>query len=717
MTSHKNNYKIKKSHSLKIFFEEGKLFMSNLLKIKKGKISIFILLVFNQFLFSAYALNNKRIYKFDSSKDIFINKAYRESNFLLTEKINDNESLIKYAEDIEKYIENVFESDYLDNFKEKTKQLPTTETNSDKSDEDSNIEDGYNKNLPSEKNKNPDNFKDKSGDLENFKEKTKQLPTTKTNSDKSDKDSINEDVYNKNLPSENSENRSESKDKKEIIKRIDSRKNNLNKLPLPSKSKISTSEFKVKARGYVNLKGPKLTLNLEGSDAKETLKLIGKLGNYGVVIIEDKDLSKKQNSTSSKITATFENVDFSDVFNSILFSANLQAVVEKNIIFVGENILNKSIKPKISKTYRLNQVSSASVADYLSTLGAKISKVMLVSGTLEGTEIRDTYVNKKEFKDELKNPYGIEGGPLFGLIGTTDLRLQTITLIGSKDLIKTAEKYIKALDLRHRQVALTIKIIDVALTNADLKQNLFEFKSGETEIINNAGLGVKTGNFNYGNGNNANIQNILNSRLAGGQFFNWLEAKITNEKAKVLASPTLILGENPNFLASGAAKVDDSLLSASIGRPYKNEGFIKVGETVVTGFTQTANEGIVTCTATEGTAGITFGAKVEKIDDNGFVTFALSPAISSVTKTVEIAGCGVQNTLSVRKLDTGSIRVKNGSTLILTGVLKDEVNKTESKVPILGDIPVLGGLFRKNVSQKRKSELIILVTPKILKDQ
>ena len=142
-----------------------------------------------------------------------------------------------------------------------------------------------------------------------------------------------------------------------------------------------------------------------------------------------------------------------------------------------------------------------------------------------------------------------------------------------------------------------------------------------------------------------------------------------------------------------------------------------MGETVVTGFDQTNNEGVVTCTATEGTAGITFGAKVDKIDDNGYVTFALSPAISSVTKTVEISGCGIQNTLSVRKLDTGSIRVKNEDTLILTGVLQDSDAVTTSKVPILGDIPILGSLFRSSSTQKRKSELIILVTPKILKDK
>ena len=50
---------------------------------------------------------------------------------------------------------------------------------------------------------------------------------------------------------------------------------------------------------------------------------------------------------------------------------------------------------------------------------------------------------------------------------------------------------------------------------------------------------------------------------------NWLEAKITNENAKILASSTLILGENPSFLTSGSAAVDDSLSSATIGRPFK----------------------------------------------------------------------------------------------------------------------------------------------------
>ena len=89
-----------------------------------------------------------------------------------------------------------------------------------------------------------------------------------------------------------------------------------NKLPLPSRSIMTSSEFNVLPRGYVKLNGPEVSLNLEESDAFEALKLVGKLGNYGIVIIEENN-SKTSTTEKPKITAIFENADISDVFNSI----------------------------------------------------------------------------------------------------------------------------------------------------------------------------------------------------------------------------------------------------------------------------------------------------------------------------------------------------------------------------------------------------------------
>ena len=639
--------------------------MGNYFKIKKRKIIFIFLLIFNQLIFSSYAFNNRKLEITESEKSRFSTKHWREFKLLISsEKLNENNLLNQDAEVLERFVEQTFDSENIENLKNLQEYKPS-------------INNQFNE--------------------------------------------IGEDLKNSDIKSKKSNNQKKNfteptKNKSSISNKKNLNQTKTNQLLLPSRSIISTSEFKVPPRGYINLLGPKITLNLKEADSIETLKLISKLGNYGIIVINEIN-SKGEALENPKITANFEDVEISDVFNSILLSANLQAVIENKIIFVGKNILNKSLKAKVSKTYRLNQVNAASVADYLSTLGANISKVMLMSGTIDGQEIGDSFLNKKEFEDEVISPYGIEKGPLYGIVGTADLRLQTITLIGSKEQMKIAETFIKSLDVRHKQVALTIKIIDVSLTKSDIKNNVFESKIGETTIINNQGLGLRTSNFTSDNIPSSNISNVVNGGLDSGQFLNWLEAKITNNNAKILASPTLILGENSNVLSSGAAQVDDSLSGATIGRPFKNEGFIKVGETVVTGFEQTSNDGVVTCTANEGTAGITFGAKLEKIDDNGFVTFALSPAISSVTSTVEIPGCGIQNTLSVRKLDTGSIRVQNRETLILTGVLQDSDTVTTSKVPILGDIPILGSIFRSSATQKRKSELIILVTPKILKDK
>ena len=676
--------------------------MVNYFRNKRKYTFIVLLLISNQFFSKGYTLNNRELYidessnntlsKYSKSHSILPFNKYKnisKNSFQKLKNHNSNkENLLVENEIFNKELEQTKNKDQNDKSKGNFEKL-----NSESFYEY--LKNKYIINIDKKNDGESSNYKD----ISNFEKIENEYLNKYLNEYPENNNKINTNIIDK----------SKTLDKKEQVR---------NKIPLPSQSEISTSEFKVPSRGYVRLNGPAITLNLQKADSFEILKLIGQMGNYGIVIVEENDNEKEESINNPKITAKFDNANISDVFNSILLSSNMQAIVENNIIYVGKNILNKSLKSKVSKTYRLNQVNAASVADYLSTLGAKISKVMLISGSIDGLEINDSLVNKKEFEDEFVNPYGIEKGPLFGLIGTADLRLQTITLIGSKDLMKTAERYIKSLDIRHRQVALTIKMIDVSLTKSDIKNNIFEIKTGETEISNNSGLGIKTGNFEYGSVQEANVPNIFSQSLAGGNFFNWLEAKITNENAKILASPTLILGENSNILTSGAASVDDTLSAATIGRPFKNEGFIKVGETVITSFTQTQNEGgSTTCTGTEGTAGITFGAKLEKIDDNGFVTFALSPAISSVTKSEEIAGCGIQNTLSVRKLDTGSIRVKNGDTLILTGVLQDSDSSSVSKVPILGDIPILGSLFRNNATQKRKSELIILVTPRILRDE
>ena len=144
---------------------------------------------------------------------------------------------------------------------------------------------------------------------------------------------------------------------------------------------------------------------------------------------------------------------------------------------------------------------------------------------------------------------------------------------------------------------------------------------------------------------------------------------------------------------------------------------MNVGSSVVTNFNvQTDSNGVTTCNPTTTTAGLTMAAKVDKVDDNGFVTFLVSPNISAPVGNQIVPGCGVINILNSRSLATSKVRVRDGQTLILTGVISDEDRAVVTKWPVLGDIPLIGSLFRSSGRVRNKRELIILVTPRIVND-
>ncbi|MDP2433547.1 MAG: hypothetical protein Q8O33_16200 [Pseudomonadota bacterium] len=62
------------------------------------------------------------------------------------------------------------------------------------------------------------------------------------------------------------------------------------------------------------------------------------------------------------------------------------------------------------------------------------------------------------------------------------------------------------------------------------------------------------------------------------------------------------------------------------------------------------------------------------------------------------------------------MRVKNGDTAVLGGIFEQIVRNDTNKVPFLGDLPILGLLFRDNFKQDEKTELLIFLTPRILDD-
>ena len=518
------------------------------------------------------------------------------------------------------------------------------------------------------------------------------------------------------------------------------KKNNLpkNRATAPPLGDIAVGTNYIPNPNLIEIDGPEITIIFRKSPAREALEyLISKTSYDYVWVNADPSFKGGLNTSSSKIddprliSLNIKNLEFGKAFNAILMASGLQAKLEGRIVYVGPNVRDTIFSERISKIYRLNQTSANSAASYLANLGAKVTKISTISTaitqgasqseTVSGASSASTTTQSTTTSVEV---YGSEIGPLVGLIATTDDRLETITLIGPTKLVFVAEEFLKKLDLRQRQVALTVRILDVNLSDGKTLDNSWAMRQNNNFIVNDNGKLLAAFGKNLPPDESGDFSSSATAAIKvnpgvdylNDTFLNFLRAQIESKNTKILASPTLILNEFPGQLGGESVSFSDisnSLKSGTIGRSFGNEAFVVVGTQVP--INCTASEDSSVPSFSYGIRGLTFGARILKIDDNGFVTFAISPAITAASEQRNITNCGTIDLLATRRLDSGTIRVRDGNTLIMTGVLNTTDKETVKKFPILGDIPLIGQLFRNTASSKETNELVIMVTPQILK--
>ena len=107
------------------------------------------------------------------------------------------------------------------------------------------------------------------------------------------------------------------------------------------------------------------------------------------------------------------------------------------------------------------------------------------------------------------------------------------------------------------------------------------------------------------------------------------------------------------------------------------------------------------------------------INKDNFITLSVKPEISNRVgdQVFNFAGAAVSSPIiDTRTLDA-NVLIKSGCTLAIGGLLQDQTSKATTKVPILGDIPILGYLFQEHLNQRSKRNLLIFVTPTIISQQ
>ena len=178
---------------------------------------------------------------------------------------------------------------------------------------------------------------------------------------------------------------------------------------------------------------------------------------------------------------------------------------------------------------------------------------------------------------------------------------------------------------------------------------------------------------------------------------------VKNGKARVVVNPRIII---TNGVESKIEVTQDYLESVDI------DSSTSTGGTVVTREYNISDDKGVTVTI------------MPYISPDGYVTLNITPEysteIGAIDGTESIGGREITykaaTLLSHRNLDLKNVRIKDGETLVIGGMIQETETKTVSKVPVLGDIPGIGALFRNTISAKGKSEMVIMLTPKIITD-
>lgn len=292
------------------------------------------------------------------------------------------------------------------------------------------------------------------------------------------------------------------------------------------------------------------------------------------------------------------------------------------------------------------------------------------------------------------------GGPMFkGVSVQADKANNALVVHAPEEEMREIESIVQQLDIRRNQVL--VEAIIVEIQDADglnLGVSWANSKYGGTGF-NNDGSSNRASNAANGFGENQPVASALKDAgglVAGFYHGNWgalFSALESNRRNNILATPSIVTLDNRQ--AEFNVGQDIPLLSGSR--------------------TSTESDNIFN-TVERRTVGFKFKIR-PMIDQGNTVQLYISQEISSLT---DAAPANIDSSLgavfNIRTVNN-VVQVENGETVVIGGLLDNEQNNRVSKVPLLGDIPWIGGLFRYTSRNSSKRNLMLFIRPHIIRVQ
>jgi general secretion pathway protein D len=289
--------------------------------------------------------------------------------------------------------------------------------------------------------------------------------------------------------------------------------------------------------------------------------------------------------------------------------------------------------------------------------------------------------------------FGPLGGPVTGMASQTTLRIVTDPVSNSIVVQGTAQEYseiartLDKLDTVPRQVLIEARVYEVDLTGA-LSYGL-EYALQQRA----AGASVPPVLGDYGVSTSGSLT------ASGGVWFDptrqliaFLTASENRSRVRTLSAPTLLT-------------TDSSMARIQVGEsvPVLTSQGLTLGG-------QIAGNSLFTSTVNNQDTGIILSV-TPRITSTGLVSLTISQEISN---EVPAPSTGIQSPSFTKRSVTTHAVAQDGQTIALGGLISYSYNKTVNRIPLLGDIPWLGTLFGSTSYTTTETELIVLLTPRII---
>ncbi|OXX28515.1 type IV pilus secretin PilQ [Vibrio sp. V08_P9A1T1] len=425
---------------------------------------------------------------------------------------------------------------------------------------------------------------------------------------------------------------------------------------------------KPKSKSILEKEGKLISINFQDIPVRNVLQLIADYNAFNLVVSD---------SVTGNLTLRLDGVPWQQVLDIILQVKGLDKRVDGNVILVA---------PKEELDLReKQQLEKARLAEELGDLRSEIIKINFAKAS------------------DIAQMIGGEGAVSMlserGSI-SIDERTNSLLIRELAENIVVIRQIVESLDIPVKQVQIEARIVTVNEGNLDELGVRWGFTS--TNGNNTAGGSIESNLFQVGK--------LGESTLPVDDFLN-VNLAATSANASSIAFQVAKLGSDMLLDLELSALQRESkaeiISSPRLITTNKKPAYIEQGTEIP--YLESSSSGATTVAFKKAVLSLKVTPQITP--DNRLVLdlSVTQDRPGDIVKT----GTGEAVAINTQRIGT-QVLVNNGETVVLGGIFQHSVNNTVDKVPLLGDLPLLGALFRRSYEQVGKSELLIFVTPKVV---